>query len=41
MPVDDSMTREMIAVLDLPGDAPFNDQQMAVLFSCRPCEKSA
>ena len=30
MPVDDSMTREMIAVLDLPGDAPFNDQQMAV-----------
>lgn len=28
-PVDDSMTREMIAVLDLPGDAPFNDQQMA------------
>ncbi len=32
-PVDDSMTREMIAVLDLPGDAPFNDQQMAVLFS--------
>jgi hypothetical protein len=32
-PVDESMTREMIAVLDLPGDAPFNDQQMAVLFS--------
>jgi hypothetical protein len=32
-PVDDSMTREMIAVLDLPGDAPFNDQQMAVLAS--------
>ena len=32
-PVDDSMTREMIAVLDLPSDAPFNDQQMAVLFS--------
>jgi hypothetical protein len=33
MPVDDSMTLEMIAVLDLPGDAPFNDQQVAVLFS--------
>jgi hypothetical protein len=32
-PVDDSMTREMIAVLDLPVDTPFNDQQMAVLFS--------
>lgn len=32
-PVDESMTREMIAVLDLPGDAPFNDQQVAVLFS--------
>lgn len=26
-PVDDSMTREMIAVLDLPGDAPFNDSR--------------
>ena len=31
-PLDDGMTREMIAVLELPGDAPFNSEQMATIF---------
>jgi hypothetical protein len=30
-PLDADMTREMIAVLDLPGDAPFNGEQMATI----------